>query len=236
MDELKVKTVLSNLTKGGQPCYQLFPKKTEPMSQEDFVQLFADRLGKTPSEARFINDVHGQVFSEALVQNKSVNTGALRGYLTVLGSVESAGAPLSKDKNPIKAVILAHGALRDAVTGVRPVNETQVIEAILYTVQYGTSFDQNTIEGTGETKANGVGLVINQSNADEGVWLEDRNGVMVTEKATIVRNDTNTLNFTLAQLPEDGDYRLVIATRNGESKDEYGVVRLERWVRVVSAN
>jgi len=236
METLKVKAVLSNLTKGGKPCHQLYPKDVNPMSQEDFVKLFAEKIGKDPAEARFINDVHGQVFCQALVQNKVINTGSLRAYLTALGSVTSAGAALNKIDNPIKAVILAHGELKDAVSNILAVNDTKVIEAVLYTVQYGTSAFLNTIEGTGITKANGVGLTITQSNEDEGVWLETLAGVMATDKAAISCNDTNTINFAFSELPEDGEYRLVIATCEGNSKDEFGVTRLERKVSVISAN
>jgi len=54
MDSIKVKTVLSNLTKGGKPCYQLYVKDAKPMSQDDFVKKFAAAIGKTAAEARFI--------------------------------------------------------------------------------------------------------------------------------------------------------------------------------------
>lgn len=232
MDQFMVKTGLSNLTKGGQPCFQLYGKNIVPMGQEEFVKRLAERLGKSPAEARFINDVHGQVFCQALIENKAVNTGCLRGYLTALGSVESAGAPLSKEKNPIKAVILPHGELKAALDGVVAVNDTQVIEAILYTIKYSQSRRINTIEGLEVVKANGVGLILNLQNEDEGIWLEDSSGTMVSDKALVDSNDTNTINFRFAALPENGRYNLVIATRNGESKDDYGIVRLTRQVIV----
>jgi len=239
MDTLKVKAVLSNLTKGGRPCYQLYVRDAKPMAQDEFVKKFAAAIGKTAAEARFINDVHGQVFCEGIVQNRIVNTGSLRGFLTIGGSVESVGAPVDPVNNPVAAVILAHGELKDSVAGVIAVNETLVVEAALYTVQYGTSDLLNTIEGTGTVKGNGKGLLITAANADEGIWLETLGGVVASEKATITANDENTVNFAFAELPEttDGDqFRLVIATRNGLSKDDYGVVRLERIVRIVPAN
>jgi len=62
---------------------------------------------------------------------------------------------------------------------------------------------------------------------------------MASEKATISANDENTVDFSFAELPDtsDGDqFRLVIATRNGLSKDDFGVVRLERIVRIIPAN
>jgi len=239
MDTINVKAVLSNLTKGGQPCYQLYVKNARPMSQDEFVKKFAAAIKRSCAEARYINDVHGQVFCECIVQNRIVNTGSLRGFLTICGSIPSVGAPVNPVSNPVTAVILAHGELKESVANVIAVNDTQVVDAALYTIQYGTSNFLNTIEGTGTVKANGKGLKITTSNTDEGIWLETLDGVMASNKATISANDENTADFAFAALPEttDGDqFRLVIATRNGQSKDEYGVVRLERIVRVIPAN
>ena len=65
--------------------------------------------------------------------------------------------------------------------------------------------------------------------------IEDDEGTIVTDKATITENDTNFLTVSFDDLPEDGTYRLVIASRDGESKDEYGVTRVERKVKVINA-
>ena len=231
MDTLKVKTGLSNLTKGGQPCYQLYVKNPKSLSQTDFVKLFAARLGKGEAEARFINDVHGQVLCEAVVKNKSVNVGCMRAQLDVTGSVASAGAPLTKD-NIIKVSLIPHGALKECVAGISAVNETISIGAVLYTVQYEHSDELNTIEGLGAVKINGDKLYINQSKDDEGVWLEDETGTMVTNKAAILENDNNFLTVEFSDLPEAGNYRLVIATRGGSTDEDVGVDRLTRQVKV----
>ena len=231
MDTLEVKTVLSNLTKGGQPCYQLFVKKPKTMTQAEFVALLAERLGKNEAEARFINDVHGQVLCEAVIKNKSVNVGCMRAQLDVTGSVASAGAPLTKD-NIIKVSLIPHGALKECVAGISAVNETISIGAVLYTVQYEHSDELNTIDGLGAVKINGDKLYINESKADEGVWLEDDTGTMVTNKAAIVENSKNALTVEITDLPKAGNYRLVIATRGGSTDEDVGVDRLTRQVKV----
>lgn len=233
METLKVKTVLSQLAKGGMPCYQLYVKNQKAMTQEEFIKDFAARIGKDAAEARFINDMHGKAFAQALVSNKVINTGNLRGYLVIEGSLPSAGAKLDRAKNPVKAVILASGELKDCVAGVLAVNDTQVVEAVLYTVQYGTSPRMNTVEGTGTLKLNGRGLKLTAANADEGVWLAKPDGTLVSDKATVTANDELTIDCSFAELPEPGTYKLVIATRNGESAADYGVVRLERNVVVM---
>ena len=49
----------------------------------------------------------------------------------------------------------------------------------------------------------------------------------------IVSSSTTSLVFkTPAELPEDGTYRLVIQTRNGEDPNEYTVATLSRHVTI----
>ena len=238
MDTIEVKTSLSSFKKGGKPCYQLYLKNPKKMTQEEFVQRFASAINETTAKARFINDMHGQVFCEGIVQNYVVNTGSLRGSLVATGSIPSAGAPLSKTDNPIEVSILAAGELKTRVGEITAVNNTLVVESVLYTVQYDTSDDLNTIEGNGLIKINGNLLKINEANDDEGVWLEDLDGTIISDKALISTNEANTLNVSFSELPELDDTdrcRLVISTRNCESKDSYGTTRLERIVRIVPA-
>ena len=236
MDTLACKPVLSNLTKGGKPCYQLYVKNSKIMSQSDFCEKISSALDVSMAKARLINDVLGQIFAAEVLANKNVNTGWLRGHLTVEGSIPTMGAKTDPKNNPVKAVLLPLGDFKAAVDGVLAVNDVVVINSILYTVQYGQSTERNTIEGTSEDlKINGDKIAINTDMTDEGVWLEDAEGTMVTDKATIVSSSTNTINCRFATLPEDGIYTLVIATRNGESSADYGVNRLTRQVEVITA-
>lgn len=232
MKEIEVKSVPTTFKKGGKQCFQLFPKTKKPMKPAEFIERFAQALGKTKADARYINDIHGQTFSAALATNNAVNTGTMRGFLSVGGSITNPAAELSPEKNPVIASILVVGELKDAVGDFVAVNVTETIEAILYTVQYDGSTSLNTIEGTGTCTATGVGLKLTASNEDEGVWLEDLEGVAVTDKATITKNDTNLAEFSFAQLPEAGPYRLVIATRDGGDKNDLGITRLVRNIIV----
>lgn len=232
MKEIEVKSVPSTFKKGGKQCHQLFPKHVKPMKADEFIARFAAALGKSKADARYINDLHGQTFAEALAANKSVNTGTLRGFLVIGGSVANPAAELSKEENPVMACFVPMGELKDAVSEFVAVNVTETIEAILYTVQYDGSESLNTIEGTGTTVATGVGIKLTPANPDEGVWLEDMDGTVVTEKATVTLNDTNLIEFAFAELPAPGTYRLVIATRDGGSAEDLGITRLVRNVIV----
>lgn len=234
MDAIKVKAVLSNLKKGGRACYQLHVRDPKPMSQEEFIALFAKQLGKPKAEARYISDVHGQCFCAAIMQNKVVNTGSLRGRLQARGSIPTANAPLDPERNPIVASIVAAGELKACVADVVALNDTSTVEAVLYTVQYEDAPGLNTIEGTGLVRINGRGLRLDPENADEGVWLEGEDGILATDRAVVAQNDENVIDCSFAELPPAGTYRLVILTRNGAPKDEYTVTRLDRLVKVVN--
>ena len=238
---IKCKASLSTFKKGGTaPCYQIHIKDPELMPKDAFHNALANKLGVTESKARFINETFGQVLCECILANKVVNLGWLRGQLAIGGSVSAVGAPLDKSNNPVMAKLIPWGELKATAESITAVNETLVVEAILHTVQYGTSDQLNTIEGTGVIKLNGSGLLITQANTDEGVWLESLEGEVISDKATISYNDENSIDCSFASLPEDlenGDVcRLVIATRNGESKNDYEAARLTRNVTIITAN
>lgn len=231
MKEIEVKSIPSTFKKGGKQCHQLFVKHSKPMQAAEFIARLAERLGKSKADARYINDIHGQVLSTSLAENKAVNTGTLRAFLTIGGSVSEPTAALTPEENPVYACILPLGELKEAVRDFVAVNVTETIEAILYTVQYEGSAATNTIEGNGTLISTGVGLKLTDK-ADEGVWLEDADGIVVTEKATITKNDTNLIECSFADLPPAGNYRLVIATRDGGDADKLGITRVVRKVVV----
>ena len=58
----------------------------------------------------------------------------------------------------------------------------------------------------------------------------------IVAKCALVSSTTTSVVFrTPAELPEDGQYKVVIQTRNGESDDEYTVATLVRNVTVEAA-
>ena len=111
--DIKVKTVLSHFTKGGKPCYQLMAKEPKTMTQDEFIERFAQETGLTLAKARLANDVHGRIICEATLQNYRVNTGDLTSQLVILGSLDSASAQATKKDNPVRVSLTPIGRFRD---------------------------------------------------------------------------------------------------------------------------
>lgn len=238
--QILCKAVLSNAKKGGVPVYQLVPKERKSISYEEFIAAYARRIGEDKTAARYFLDTAFRLLCGYALQNRKVNIQNLRLFLTVKGSLTGATAKLDPAKNPVSIAVVPSGDLKAAVAGIIAVNDTLTVEAALYSVHYEDSEENNTIEGTGLIKLNGKGLKLTGDNADEGIWLENpTTGEILTNKATIVDNDEATVDITVddfADIPEElTKVRLVVMTRNGESKDDYGVVRLERLLTVVRA-
>lgn len=235
---IPVRAVLSNFQKGGQACYRLEVKRTKGMTQEEFVKMYAEAIEKDPAKARFYIDAHNKCLAQAVLQNRTVNTGGLRAMITIGGSITAPGQALNKVDNPIMFSLTPAGELKSYTDGILAVNETKTIEAVLYTVQYDGSLSLNTIEGTSFVDITGRGLKLTEANQDEGIFLEDVDThAALTDKATILANDNLSVRFSFDEIPSDKTKaRLVILTRNGESKDEYGVIRLERLVEIKHAN
>lgn len=232
MKEIPAKSVPTVFKKGGKQCHQLYVKNTKPMKADEFIDRFAKALGKSKANARYINDVHGQTLAESLAANRSVNTGTLRAFLVIGGSVVNPTAELTKEENPVIACLLPMGELKEAVADLVAVNVTKTIEAILYTVQSDGSDEVNTVVAGRTLVSTGVGIKLNPEASDEGAWMEDADGTIVTEKLTVTKNDTNLLEGQFDELPKPGTYVYVIQTRDGGSPDELGVTRLTRKVVV----
>ena len=112
-------------------------------------------------------------------------------------------------------------------------NVTASVGAILYSVQQVGQASPNVIVKGGEVVVINGNFILTADGADTGVWLE-KDGVIIA-RGVIGQSDHNTIDCTFpdGDFPEDGQYKLVIATRDG--KDEsFGVDRLERNVTVVN--
>ena len=146
---------------------------------------------------------------------------------------KAANAKLDPAVNKIVPVLIAAGTLKSSAEGLEGINVTPSVGAILYSVQQAGQDKPNIIVGAGGVIVINGNFIKTEDGEDTGVWLE-KDGVIV-QRGTISESDHNTIDCTFADgdFPEDGQYKLVIATRDG--KDEsFGVDRLERNVTVVN--
>lgn len=233
MDSIKVKAVMSTLPVGEKPLYRLVVTEPYHVGEEDFLQFLAAEMGQTQTQGRYWLDSFRNLLFKLLAENADVDLGFMFAKLYVGGSVESIGDQPTKERNPVRGRVFFKGPFADRLKAIEVVNDTVTVDAILYEVMQDGLDDLNRIESeTARIVVNGSNIKIDPAQADNGVWLENAaTGVKVAE-ATVSYSDASTCYFTFPTLPKTGKYKLVIATRNGESPEEYAIVKLTRNVYV----
>ena len=233
MAKIKFRTALSALKKGGKACYQCVPVFENKVTEAKFLAEVAKITGESSARARLWLDAFGMVARKCNLDARPFNLGFMRGSLAILGSVDAANAKLDPKVNKIVPVLMPLGTLKDLVSVFDAENVTPSVGAILYSVQQVGQALPNVIAKGGAVVVINGNFIETADGEDTGVWLE-KDGVIV-ERGTISESDHNTIDCTFpdGDFPEDGQYKLVIATRDGKDAS-YGVDRLERNVTVVN--
>ena len=110
-----------------------------------------------------------------------------------------------------------------------------MVDASLLSLQQAGEDELNKLtDAAANVYCTGNMIYIDPDREDEGVFLYKGNGLV--RKCELVSSTTTSVVFRLGgELPEDGQYKVVIQTRNGEDADEYTVATLVRNVTVEAA-
>ena len=232
---VKVKAYKYTFDNGEEPRqgYHFIPSPARTLKEDELMKLVADKMGSSREVAEaWFKGIMRSIIAQ-MIDGNSVNTGFLLGKLQVKGSTDSAdGQPA---KGSVRGVVNFSGAVREAFRQLVAVNDTKMVEASLLSMQQAGVDELNTIVAAGRNVyCAGNMLYIDPERNDEGVWLFKGNSLV--KKCTLVSSSTTTIVFAVPdELPEDGQYRIVIHTRNGESPDEYTVKTLVRNVTIEAA-
>ena len=214
--------------------YRFVTKAGRVLTEDEFMALAAERMGTSQeiAEAWFRGIM--RTFIAGMMDGNSVNTGYMLGKLQVRGSTDSAnGQP---EKGSVEGVITFSGDVREAFAALEVVNDSKMVEASLLSLQQAGEDALNKLSAANaEVYCTGNRLYIDPNREDEGVWLYDSRDRGVAKLALVSSTTTSVVFRTPAELPEDGQYKVMIQTRNGESDDEYTVATLVRNVTVEAA-
>lgn len=236
-DKVKFKTVLSSFKKGEKPCYRAVLQHNGTVYLDEIARNAAARVGMDVAVMKFNVELFFAQIVEELKSGKRVEVENLfSGGIAVTGTFSGANAPWDKSKNTLLPYFYAKGDMRDAFADTTAENITEGnhahVNRVLDTVlkMDGVIVNQSNVT----VYLSGMNLLLNAAASDEGVWLENKDG-MVVATATVVGSTATTVDCTFATLPEDGDYKIVVATRGGLGP-EFGVSIARKSVEVKSAN
>ena len=233
MDLIRTKAVMTRPPVGERTLYRLVVVDPHYIGEDEFLQLMAAEMGLSQTQSRYWLDTFRDLLFRLLSENADVDLGFLLAKLHVTGSIASLGDQPTKKDNPVVGRIFFKGDFAAQLKAIDVVNDTETVDAALYEVQQDGVDEQNSIESEeARIVSNGSNIKIDAEQSDNGVWLEkDTTGVKAAE-ATILYSDASTCYFTFPTLPPTGKYKLVIATRNGESPEKYALMKLTRNVYV----
>ena len=155
------------------------------------------------------------------------------GWMTLTPKLKGALKSVDEDPDPekIDVSVSLSKSLRHTVRNLQLVNANKQGGIILYELQEDGAKELNLLCESGRRIVlNGSGLALDPQNPDEGIWLESETGDVVA-RAAVSRCDMATCNFSFSALPPDGQYVLVVSSRNGRNKS-YAPKKATRCVSV----
>ncbi len=224
--------VPTNLQVGNKPVNRLVVRHNGKISQKTFKARVAKRCGYDESVVGCVIDAAGTQTGEELGNGNRVDGGWYLAYLNAQGSSDSIREPWDSKKHRLVPTLLPKGVLKTCLDDAELVNVTAGATVTILHVADEVAQIDGTISGTAnvDVRMTGNGLGLDMSATDEGVWLEDAKGV-IQAVATVTETSTTSLACRFATLPEDGQYTLVVASRNGLGAD-YGIATGKRKVTV----
>ena len=218
----------------GRQMFQVDAEPNEVLEGRSLAERFARKIDADTSEANYIIESLQEFVLEEL-QNGNRLDFELVSFLPRL-----SGPLPTRDANPMDAglVMLGHAKARPTLRNALkekliPVNSTSPEWGVVQSVMDEPlkKFDQIVIGH--KIDLAGVNVMIDLSQPDEGVWLENSKGVVVS-RAEVSYSDAQVVDCWFHEMVAPGKYTLVLANRTGKKGSAYKLCRHCREVRVIS--
>ena len=235
--QIKYKTQLSSLTKGGKPCYiiRVINNGTEYLSDSSQMKEIARLINMNEPFAKTTTQIVLEKAIELALTGKRVETEMFSMYLTGRGGFKGTTGKWDPAKHSLHLAINLKGALKAKLADIEFVNVSEGIKVSLYSVGDEIWAEDGVIAGTAGSAVKIVcdnGKVL-AGREDEGVWLLDLEGTVV-QKLTVTGSTEQTCDATVAEDIPAGEYKVMLASRNGEGL-ERGVGIAYRKITVKGA-
>lgn len=231
--KLKFKTALSNIGKNEKPCYRAIVCHNGTVEAKYVAEKAAKAAGVAANVAKFYLEKFLRHAVDALVGGCRVEAEDLfRAMLSVTGTFAAADAAWNSAKNALSPNFAAKGIVKDAFAGAEAENTTKGAKVQISRVLDVLAHIPDVLTVGQKALLSGQGMLVDTEAEDEGVWLENAEGVNVAAGTIVNRTDT-TLDCTFAEWPEPGAYRICVASRGGLG-ERYGVAVAKRQIEVAA--
>lgn len=236
MAKLNYKTRLSRLKKGNRPCYQAWVAHNGTISKDEIVRSVAQRSGLSEAMVNCVLELFYQTIQEDIAKGFRFDAGQLGGGAYIQGAFESLDDQWNPDRHRLVVRLNAKGSLRSALKGHTPVNVTDGAKVSVRSVLDEAHAEDGMIIGVTDVsvQVSGTGLSVDAAAEDEGCWLANAATGAIVAQATVTDSSDTMLDCTFGELPPDGEYMFVVASRGGLGAG-YGVAMGRKRVLVKSS-
>lgn len=217
----------------GETRYQAQLRHNAVLGEKETKQAFAVYAGKHLSDAAYYVDALAEFIAKSVEEGLRLDFGGFSVGLKIRKGLKSANAPFDPDVNSVNVEMTPGRAIREAARTLRPVNVTDRTKWTIDSNCQQKPFEAyDCIATDGERTLSAVGCYpqINVGAADEGIWLEDDEGVRLLA-GEVVRSGFGVTSYRLSGPIKRGYYWLVIQSRDDAST----LVRVRRRISVMCA-
>jgi len=182
------------------------------------AQEVAQSKGITTEDVLCILRRTDNVVVEMLKSGRNVNLELVGFSINLKGKFDSKDDAFSPLRNAMEVSAYAKPILRDCMKGVSARNVTSGLKASVFSVTDDHALVEDVVTVASRVLVAGVDILVTAGNADEGVWVLDSDGEIAVTP-TVLANTVGSLDLDFGELPEDGDYTLVVKARSGASID-----------------
>ena len=215
----------------GETCYQAQLRHNAVLNEKETKQAFAAHSGKRLSDVTYYVDSLSEFIAQAVTDGHRLDFGGFSVGLKIRKGFKSANAPFDPSVNSVSVEMTPGKAIREAAKTLRPVNVTDgtkwAIDTNFQSAPF-ESYDRIAADGVRLLSATGYYPQIHENAPDEGLWIEDDEGIRPLP-CEIIRRDFGLTDYKLTGPLKRGSYWLVIQSRY---KDEPALIRVRRRVTV----
>lgn len=185
-------------------------------SLEEVAAIVAESTRQTVSDVVYTITKTGEAVYRLLRSGKNVNLDWVAFLIALDGSFDRLDSAFDPSRNSLVARAHSRPFLRDCLKDIVPINVTSGLKATIQSVIDKAAKVEGVIS-TLQAYVAGLNILVGDA-PDEGVWLLAKNGSAVCTPR-IVANTATTLDLEFSELPEDGEYTLMVKARSGASTD-----------------
>ena len=175
------------------------------------------RLHMDPFNVLHVYRCTDEAILERMKQGYTVNMELVGYTIGMTGSLPYSDSDFNPDANALVVRAYAKPMLRDCLKGITPRNVTKGLKASIVSVMDNVALEEGVLTVASKVLVAGRNLFIGES-ADEWCRLLTKSGETVATP-TVLANTGAALDLDFGELPEDGEYTLVVSARNGASTD-----------------